>query len=164
MTRLPIVLLPLVLLLAACGKEPPPLRPVVEGFLENLRGQDYGAVYDLLATEEKADREREAERMRADIDRRGEDPKLATKLDRIAEAFGVTIEQLKDLPSRELFVRGARAKAGARLAAMAAAEIQEEPLVEGKRGTVRLRLTSRREVVTVVFILEENEWRLVLPT
>jgi len=156
-------LLVLALLLPACGEEPPPpLRPVFDELIENIRAKDYGAVYDVLSVDVKGNCDRKATEWRARIASVEEDEKEAKYFAGVTKSWGVTLEELAGMSGRDFFIRGTEVNASPQLVALTKAEVLGKPIVEGQRGKIRVRTPLRREL-TIFFVLEHGAWRLVLP-
>ncbi len=157
-------LLLMAFLLPACGGEspPPPLRPVFDELIEHIRGEDYGAVYDLLSKDMRQNCDGKAAEWRARIARVDGDPKEAEFFAGITKTWGVTIEELGAMSGREFFSRGTTANASPHLLALTKGDVVGMPIIENKRGKIVVRTPLRREL-TIFFVLENGAWRLVLP-
>jgi hypothetical protein len=92
---------------------------------------------------------------------RKNDPDLRKNYEKMAETFGVSVEDLATFTPREFAIRATEARGNARMQLLGEAEIVEQPRVDGNRCALALRLANGRSMVCWL-VWEEEGWSISL--
>ena len=153
------VVLPLVLLLVACGSDEP-ARPApsaaqatLERFRDVLLKEDWSAAYDLYAPSERKRAEGRWNVMRADADKAGSPNK--SRLDGFALDVGKSAAEVAAMDLRTFFVLRNKAQGGPRGMKI---EIRDFEELEGDFGMARVKFGDNLQQVPMK--REDGRWYL----